>query len=458
MKKQSPPISGILASLSYPINHIEEGMQFLFDGKELVVSSEEPLTPVDVMQIWSEDVNAWFNNEPTIKTPVIIQGTVKPSGASAYFHVSPKVGTKDQGYRLGVYAYWIIYNGTRFDDVGRINFTGLCVDSFCPMTNIKFDTQVGLKTVTVASSAENDVDLGQAIIQGQQINYSAEAYWRYEHCRGVTFASSIYCDVANLTYDLLRRIYACTVAALRFCLGRSNTSLEISLQQNTPDGWEHIGEFQVLQSSTRIADEFDELHIALIRASDIGTHFGTIVSAFANNELTMPDLPQSRADANIITSAKVIELASAFERGFRKLHPDGVEHSNKTQRINEAAKAALNKTIEELTGKPKDKVKYLLGRIDDDSLSMRIRFACKRLPEDIRHSVFNHTKVNPKYAQVGNRFTNMRNDIAHGNEPRQSLSDIREEYKLMMHLVCAMRLMQLEIPNEDIARLVNCKG
>lgn len=79
------------------------------------------------------------------------------------------------------------------------------------------------------------------------------------------------------------------------------------------------------------------------------------------------------------------------------MHPDGVEHSNKAQRINEAAKAALNKTIEELTGKPKDKVKYLLGRIDDDSFSTRIRFAYKKLLEDISHSVFNHVKVNSKY-------------------------------------------------------------
>lgn len=180
-----------------------------------------------------------------------------------------------------------------------------------------------------------------------------------------------------------------------------------------------------MQSFTRIPDEFDELHIALIRASDIGMYFGTIVSAFANNELTTPELPQSRTDANKITTAKVMEFASAFEREFRRLHPGNVEYSYETQRANEAAKAALNKTIEELAGMPKDKAKYSLARINDDSLSMRIRFACKKLPEDIRHSVFNCTKVNPKYAQMSNKFAGMRNDIAHGNEPKQSLSIIR---------------------------------
>lgn len=96
---------------------------------------------------------------------------------------------------------------------------------------------------------------------------------------------------------------------------------------------------------------------------------------------------------------------------------------------------ALSKTIDELTGKPKDKVKYLLARIDDDSLSTRIRFACKKLPEDIRYSAFNHTKVNPKYMQMSNKFADIRNGNAHGNEPRRSLNDIREEYRLMMRLV-----------------------
>ena len=85
------------------------------------------------------------------------------------------------------------------------------------------------------------------------------------------------------------------------------------------------------------------------------------------------------------------------------MHPDGVEHSNKTQRTNEAAKAALNKTIKELTGKTKDKVKYLLGRIDDGGLSTRIRFACKKLLENIRRFMFNHTKVNSKYAQIDSK-------------------------------------------------------
>lgn len=49
-----------------------------------------------------------------------------------------------------------------------------------------------------------------------------------------------------------------------------------------------------------------------------------------------------------------------------------------------------------------------------------IRFACKKLPECIHNSVFNHTKVSPNYMQVDNKFADTRNDIAYGNEPRRS--------------------------------------
>ena len=37
------------------------------------------------------------------------------------------------------------------------------------MTNIEFSTQDNTKTVTAISSINNNVDLGQAIIQGQRI-------------------------------------------------------------------------------------------------------------------------------------------------------------------------------------------------------------------------------------------------------------------------------------------------
>lgn len=58
---------------------------------------------------------------------------------------------------------------------------------------------------------------------------------------------------------------------------------------------------------------------------------------------------------------------------------------------------------------------------------------------------------------MGNKFADMKNDIARGNEPRHGFSDICEEYKLMMHLVYAVGLMRPEIQNEDIVRLLGYK-
>lgn len=244
---------------------------------------------------------------------------------------------------------------------------------------------------------------------------------------------------------------------------KSSTGLEISLKQNTPDGWERLGEFQVLESPTRIPDEFDELHIVLIRASNVGVHFGIIVSAFANNKLTTPDLPQSRTDANIIASAKVIEHTLLLKENFASCAQRALNIATQSKepmkRLRQhRIKQQKNSRVSLFTGKPKDKVKYLLARVDNNSLSMHIRFACKKLTEDIHHSAFNHTKSNPKCTQIGNKFADIRNDIAYGNKSRQKVSGTCAEYKLKTCLVFMIKLMQLEISSQDASRYLGYKG
>lgn len=42
----------------------------------------------------------------------------------------------------------------------------------------------------------------------------------------------------------------------------------------------------------------------------------------------MPELPQSRVNAKLVTCAKVIEFNVLFERAHRKLYPDNVKYNN----------------------------------------------------------------------------------------------------------------------------------
>ena len=88
----------------------------------------------------------------------------------------------------------------------------------------------------------------------------------------------------------------------------------------------------------------------------------------------------------------------------------------------------------------------------------RIRYACKSLTNEVAEAVFRRTGASRRYTQLGKKITELRNDIAHGNEPRHELRSIANEYQLLINLVFAMRLIRLQIPDEDVARLMRCKS
>lgn len=72
--------------------------------------------------------------------------------------------------------------------------------------------------------------------------------------------------------------------------------------------------------------------------------------------------------------------------------------------------------------------------------------------------VFEKSSVNRKNTQLGKKIATMRNDIAHGNKPRYELSDIRNEYKLLVNLIFVMRLIRVGIPDDESARLLRVMG
>ena len=140
------------------------------------------------------------------------------------------------------------------------------------------------------------------------------------------------------------------------------------------------------------------------------------------------------------------------------LFPEGVKHRAKTQRNSELAKKAICEAAEDLASGPKRILLRLSERVSEDNLATRIRYACKSLTDEVAEAVFRSTGANRKYTQLGNKITKLRNDIAHGNEPKHTLRSIANEYRLLVNLVFAMRLIRLQIPSEDVARLMRCKS
>ncbi len=245
---------------------------------------------------------------------------------------------------------------------------------------------------------------------------------------------------------------------MRFCLGRGNVDLVLELCIEEKTGVRMVGEFVALHGKTYIPDELDDPSIHFVRAKDIGRYFGEVVSAFSSGLLRGPELSQSREDANMITYSKIIELTAVFEREFRALFPEGVKHGGKTQRDSERARDAICKASEDLPSDPKRILLRLSKRIFEDNLEARIRYTCKTLSNEVAEAVFQSTGANRKNKELGKNFTQLRNAIAHGEEPMHELESIRNEYRLLFNLVFAMRLGRLRIPDEDIARLVRCKS
>ncbi len=173
-KANNIPINGMIESLSAPIEHVEPGMFFHFDGKTLSVYPRNPLDDVQIMDIFFNDAQSVQLDSP--KEDVLIAGSIRPSAEDVVFHVSRRPGIKDRGIYFGVVAYWIIENSYELKDVSMVRFSGLCVDSFCPMTNVQTNICEGCSEITARTSSDNSIDLGTAIVSKNKLAVSAETY------------------------------------------------------------------------------------------------------------------------------------------------------------------------------------------------------------------------------------------------------------------------------------------
>ncbi len=326
------------------------------------------------------------------------------------------------------------------------------------MTNIQTNICEGCSEITARTSSDDSIDLGTAVVNGNVLTAVAETYWTYDFCEHINFESRLICKIESPDYGLLKSLYTSFASALRFCLGRGNVVFVLELCVEEESGFQVVGEFVAAHGKTYVPDELDKPSACFVRAKDIGAYFGKAVSAFSDRSFYGAELSKNRDDAGTITNSKIIELTSSFEREFRELFPEGVKHKAKTQRDSDLAKAAICEAAERLTSNPKRILLRLSERVSEDNLETRIRYACKSLTNEVAEAVFRRTGASRRYTQLGKKITELRNDIAHGNEPRHELRSIANEYQLLINLVFAMRLIRLQIPDEDVARLMRCKS
>ena len=450
--KYELPIYGTIEAVSKPIECVEPGKHFSFDGKRLVVYLEESLNQIQLLDLCFD-----ITKKPA-EINAVVEGKIHHSGRRIMMHVSCFPGFDKGSIRLGVVAYWTMDDEFSLEDVDGIVFSGLCVDSFCPMRGIRHECDNGRRSLMVTNDLDSVIDLGVADIGGRNVELSCEAYWTYEPLQQIKFISLLRCKLARPNYEHIKRVYIAVASALRFCLGRGNTDFKMALCVETSGGDEAIGEFEVVHGRMYVPDERDALEVGMVHALDVGRYFGRVATAFDSGVFRHSELSQSRDDAAYITLAKIIELTSSFEREFRELYPDGVEHSDETSRSIDEAIAALCGIEQGLSCGAKRLVLRARERVLDDSLKSRIRYVTKVLPTSVMQVAYKGLEVCEDDKSLGSKIATVRNDIAHGNELSHKLSDLRKEYRLLIRLVFAMRLLRLDIPDNDVARLLRCMG
>ena len=96
-----------------------------------------------------------------------------------------------------------------------------------------------------------------------------------------------------------------------------------------------------------------------IKQEYISGHEGEIFSDIINHKIYLCHLPDTYKVGHHIDAARFVMITAAFEWEFRRNYPNGIERGEKTKQIEQEATQAIQKLIDNSTGKLKDKYKFL---------------------------------------------------------------------------------------------------
>lgn len=447
------PIIGRVAELSTPINNVGPGMSFRFNGKTLAVFGHEPLGAERLSGIFFDGLL-----DRGQATDSFVSCDVSATGERAVFHVTGRPGFRNGSVLLGVCDYWVLRGGAELGDVALVAYSGPCVDSFCPLRGAKAEDDGRGLSLRLPALHETVLSGGSAEVAGRQISVETVVGWRLDALRTVTIESSLRVFSEGADYEFLHALYVGVSRALRFFLGRGNVVLSCSLLASEGGSRRKIGDFVACHGKLYVPDEHDEPKESFVRAKDIGEGLAPVIGACSSGAIDHPVFAETREDANIITYAKAIELTAQFEKEFRETFPDGVAHSPRKLKAQEAVRSVLEDAgkAEGMNSASRKILSNLAPHIGDDNLQTRISSSLKDLPEPVVAVAKRGVEKAAARRDVGERIASVRNSVAHGLVFRYDLADVREEYLLLTRLVFALRLKGLGFGDEDVARLLKC--
>lgn len=441
-------VVGQIVSISQEIKGVQTGMSFSFDGHTLRLFSSHGLS--------SEVFNSGLKNimlSQKMSVNSIITGRTFPGFDDICFHACGFAAIDGAAIALPVCYCWSFTSGHSFADVAMIRFFGSCIDSFYPQGR-EIINEDG--TLIIPSESEKNLAGGDATIEDSSISFLFSSSWEGSPMSSINFFSFIGALAENMDSSKIEYLYQAVVCALRFCLGRSNADCELSLYMATEQGrYKYIGHFWHSGAAAEVSDERDDPWNCFIRAGDICDNFGSLVQAFLERKIDRSAFAISRADSNLLTNAKIIELTAYFEKLFSKYFPDGVKHSQKTVSQIRHVVAEFERVKSNLNSEEKRRVDRCISHIrDDDNLQSRILHAFKNLDPAVCKACVSRLSVDQNDKDSGRNIQTLRNDIAHGNVPKIALEDVCDEYHFLLRLVRALELLNIGMDVTDVASLV----
>lgn len=266
------------------------------------------------------------------------------------------------------------------------------------------------------------------LIDGKFVLMDSEIEIQFAIARAVSFGSSsqpvelhgimIFKFDAQDSIEMFVKLSEYAKMFLSFLCYRNNTSFKkISLQKKNENGqFLECGECVVfgsgeIENSTLIAER-------RIPYSYIGDKACRIFQDIIQGTLYLRHVPYSYRDSRKITPARFVLIMAAFDWEFRKMYPNGLPKSSEREAAERIAKDALSELVESSSGKLKTIYKYLLDRIQDTSMQMKIAHTCNEFSAIaciLGKQLYRSENGDQDFILISERLGKQRNNFAHGN-------------------------------------------
>lgn len=195
-----------------------------------------------------------------------------------------------------------------------------------------------------------------------------------------------------------------------------------------------------------------------IKLSYLSGMEGLILNDIAENRLYTRHIPDSYESGCHIDAARFVMITSAFEWEFKRLYPDGITKSKKTLAIEATVAEEIQKLVDNSTKDIKKKYKFLLGRVDSQSLQEKIMYAGKDLNDIIDvfgKQLYSLNDVELIYSEMSKRLSDQRNHFSHGDLDIDFIDDSLLDVVYTERIVYAMQLKYYGIEDRLIQKAIN---